>query len=54
MLVVEARLKGAGMHWTRAHADAIVAQRAVATPKRWPRVWPRIAGALCAEPPTES
>lgn len=50
-LVIEARLKGAGMHWTRPHADAMVALRAVAMPDRWDQVWPQIARALRAARP---
>lgn len=45
-LVVEARLKGAGMHWTRDHADALVALRAVVASGRWATVWPRLVRAL--------
>ncbi len=45
-VVVEARLKGAGMHWSRPHADALVALRAVVTSGRWEAVWPRVVQAL--------
>lgn len=48
-VVVEARLKGAGMHWTREHADALVALRAVVASGRWATVWPRIVGAMRAD-----
>lgn len=41
-VVIEARLKGAGMHWTRDHADAMVALRAVTASGRWGCAWPRI------------
>lgn len=45
-VVVEARLKGAGMHWTRDHANAMVALRAVVASGRWMVIWPRIGQAL--------
>jgi hypothetical protein len=48
-LVVEARLKGSGMHWARAHVDPLVALRTVACANRWPEVWPRITARLRAE-----
>jgi hypothetical protein len=41
-LVVEARLKGAGMHWARHNVNALVALRAVACSDRWTAVWPQI------------
>jgi hypothetical protein len=41
-LVVEARLKGSGMHWTEAHADAMAALRTVLRNHRWAAMWPRI------------
>lgn len=45
-LVIEARLKRSGMHWTRDHADAMVALRAVVASDRWDTVWPRIVAAM--------
>lgn len=39
-LVVEARLKGAGMHWSREQVDPLVALRTVACADRWEEVWP--------------
>lgn len=45
-LVVEARLKGAGMHWARAHVDPMLALRTVVCADRWDTVWPRIAAQL--------
>ncbi|HEX5503159.1 MAG TPA: hypothetical protein VFW96_11090 [Thermomicrobiales bacterium] len=42
-LVVEARLKGAGMHWARAHVDGMVALRTVVCGDRWDEAWPQIA-----------
>ena len=48
-VVVEARLKGSGMHWARAHVDPLVALRTVACDNRWHEVWPRIRARLRAE-----
>jgi hypothetical protein len=42
-LVVERRLKGAGMHWARAHVHPMVALRAMACSDRWAEAWPQIA-----------
>lgn len=60
-LVVEARLKGAGMHWAPAHVNPMVALRTVACSDRWAEAWPQItsqvrtaaraAGAPVAAPP---
>lgn len=44
-VVVEARLKGTGMHWWREHADALVGLRALHASGRWGAAWPRIAAA---------
>jgi hypothetical protein len=41
-LVVEARLKGSGMHWAREHVNALVALRTIACSDRWAEAWPRI------------
>lgn len=41
-LVVEARLKGAGMRWTRTHVNPLVALRTVACSDRWAAAWPQI------------
>lgn len=41
-LVVEARLKGAGMRWARAHVNPLVALRTVACSDRWAEAWPQI------------
>jgi hypothetical protein len=38
-LVVEARLKGAGMHWTIANANALLALRGVLCSQRWDDGW---------------
>jgi hypothetical protein len=45
-LVVEARLKGAGMHWVRAQVDPMLALRNVVCNDRWAEAWPRIATQL--------
>jgi hypothetical protein len=58
-LVVEARLKGAGMHWARASVNPLVALRAVLCSGRWADRWPalwahlrrRRAGPPAAPPP---
>jgi hypothetical protein len=50
-LVVEARLKGAGMHWARASVTPMVALRTVACADRWPEAWPQIAARRRARPP---
>ena len=39
-LVVEARLKGAGMHWARPNVNPMVAMRAMACSGRWAERWP--------------
>jgi hypothetical protein len=41
-LVVEARLKGSGMHWARAQVNPMVALRALACSDRWAEGWPQI------------
>ena len=46
-LVVEARLKGAGMHWERGHVDPMLALRNVVCNDRWEEAWPQIAQSLC-------
>lgn len=45
-LVVEARLKGAGMHWARAHVNPMLALRNVLCSDRWRQEWPKIAARL--------
>lgn len=42
-VVVEARLKGAGMHWAREHVDPLLALRNIACSDRWAEAWPQIA-----------
>jgi hypothetical protein len=41
-LVVEARLKGAGMHWARATVDPMLGLRNIACSDRWDEAWPQI------------
>jgi hypothetical protein len=45
-LVVEARLKGAGMHWAREHVNPMVALRTIACSDRWEEAWPQISRRL--------
>lgn len=48
-LVVEARLKGSGMHWARSHVDPMLALRNIACNDRWEEAWPQIVLALCQQ-----
>jgi hypothetical protein len=41
-LVVEARLKGAGMHWAPEHVNPLLALRAMACSDRWEEAWPQL------------
>jgi hypothetical protein len=41
-LVVEARLKGSGMHWARSNVNPMVALRALACSDRWAEGWAQI------------
>jgi hypothetical protein len=45
-LVVEARLKGAGMHWERAHVDPMLSLRNIVCSNRWQEEWPKVAERL--------
>jgi len=45
-LVVEARLKGSGMHWARPHVDPMLALRNIACNDRWAEAWPQIMTGL--------
>jgi hypothetical protein len=47
-LVVEARLKGAGMHWARTNVNPLLALRALVANDRWDEAWPRLWQSLCA------
>jgi hypothetical protein len=42
-LVVEARLKGSGMHWARDHVNPMVALRNIVCSHRWEEAWPQIS-----------
>ena len=42
-LVVEARLKGAGMHWQRANVNPMLGLRNIVCNDRWNQEWPLIA-----------
>jgi hypothetical protein len=41
-LVVEARLKGGGMHWEGSHVNPMLSLRNVVCNDRWAQAWPRI------------
>lgn len=41
-LVVQARLKGSGMRWSRPNLDPMVALRTVVCSHRWAEAWPKI------------
>jgi hypothetical protein len=45
-LVVEARLKGSGMHWARANVNPLVALRATLCSGRWGERWPTLWATL--------
>lgn len=45
-LVVEARLKGSGMHWARSHVDSMLALRNIVCNDRWDEAWPQIVRML--------
>lgn len=45
-LVVEARLKGAGMHWDENHVNPMLAIRNILCSGRWTEDWPRIESRL--------
>jgi hypothetical protein len=47
-LVVEARLKGAGMHWARANVNPLLALRTLLANGRWDETWPALWQSLCA------
>jgi len=47
-LVVEARLKGAGMHWARANVNPLLALRTLLANGRWAEAWPTLWRAVCA------
>ena len=51
--VIEARLKGAGMHWQRTHVDPMLALRNLVCNDRWAQEWPQIHAQLLAQAKTE-
>lgn len=48
-VVVEARLKGAGMHWARGHVNPMVALRNALCSERWKEDWTQMARRLRAD-----
>ncbi|MSP14427.1 MAG: hypothetical protein EXR62_15925, partial [Chloroflexi bacterium] len=49
-LVVQARLKGAGMHWARQHVNPMLALRNVVCNDRWEEAWREITLVLRHKP----
>ena len=47
--VVEARLKGAGMHWAIPHVNPILALRNKLCSDRWEEAWPQLSAVLCQQ-----
>ena len=45
-LVMEARLKGSGMHWARKNVDPMLALRTLVCSGRWGEAWPEISSRL--------
>lgn len=45
-LVVETRLKGAGMHWAEAHVNPMLTIRNIICSDRWKEEWPKIEARL--------
>jgi hypothetical protein len=45
-LVVEARLKGSGMHWAENHVNAMLALRNIICSDRWKSEWPKVEARL--------
>jgi len=45
-LVVEARLKGSGMHWAGEHVNPMLAMRNILCSDRWKEDWPKVATRL--------
>lgn len=45
-LVVEARMKGAGMHWHETHVNPMLALRNIVCSDRWKEEWPKIEARL--------
>jgi hypothetical protein len=53
-VLVEARLKGAGMHWQRQHVNALLALRCLERNGRWRAAWPRLWQELRCQAHTRS
>jgi hypothetical protein len=49
-LVVEARLKGSGMHWARRNVNPMLALRTASCSGRWQQLWPQIWERLRTRP----
>ena len=45
-LVVEARLKGSGMHWAEQHVDPMLALRNIICSNRWKEEWTKIEAGI--------
>ena len=45
-LVVEARLKGAGMHWAECHVNSMLALHNIICSDRWKEEWPKIEAGI--------
>jgi hypothetical protein len=52
-LVVEARLKGSGMHWHEKHVNPMLALRTMICSKRWKQEWSRIETRLRNKKPPQ-
>lgn len=52
-LVVEARLKGSGMHWHRASVSPLVSLRALLCSDRWTTAWPALWRVRLADSPRQ-
>lgn len=48
-VVIEARLKGAGMHWAREHVNPLAALRNALCSERWKEAWGQLATRLRAD-----
>jgi hypothetical protein len=49
-LVVEARLKGSGMHWHETHVNPMLALRTIVCSDRWKEEWPKIEARIRKHP----
>ena len=45
-IVVEARLKGSGMHWADCHVNPMLAMRNIICSNRWKEEWPKIEAGI--------